>query len=25
MLRVLAGLNDHQFTVRTVGSPQALK
>ena len=25
MLRVLAGLNDHQFTVRTVGSPQTLK
>jgi hypothetical protein len=25
MLQVLSGLNDHQFTVRTVGSPQALK
>ena len=25
MLLVLAGLNDRQFTVRTVGSPQALK
>lgn len=25
MLQVLAGLNDRQFTVRTVGSPQALK
>jgi copper chaperone CopZ len=25
MLQVLSGLNDRQFTVRTVGSPQALK
>jgi copper chaperone CopZ len=25
MLRVLAGLNDRQFTVRTIGSPQTLK
>ena len=25
MLRVLAGLNDRQFTVRTIGSPQSLK
>lgn len=25
MLQVIAGLNDRQFTVRTVGSPQALK
>ena len=25
MLQVLSELNDHQFTVRTVGSPQTLK
>jgi hypothetical protein len=25
MLQVLSALNDHQFTVRTLGSPQALK